>query len=76
MTYNEIMQELDNLQQHAMPLFIEEVAQRHNDRIDDIHWLRWYGVLVCRTRPQGSNSNDLLRPVYPRRPIESYNMKV
>lgn len=48
MAHDEIMQELDNLQRYIMPLFIETLASKHSDRIDDIHALRSYGVFVFR----------------------------
>lgn len=48
MAHDEIMQELDNLQRHIMPLFIEELAQQHSDRIDDAIYFKHLGILMCR----------------------------
>jgi hypothetical protein len=58
MTTEEVLKELDNLQHYIMPLFIEEMAREHSDRIDDGHWFRAYGILITRTQyahPLGSN---------------------
>jgi hypothetical protein len=82
MTHTEILQELDNLQHHIMPLFIDTLAREYSDRIDMWYYYRLCGVLPTPgqyAHPRGSNYGNLQvkgTHIYPRRPIESYYMKV